>query len=235
MPLRSCFATMRFSANGTTSRNSQPTTFSYFYRRCSNRNIAEGPPFVFTKYFNATLQTYLPDIPVHENRNVSITTFIVHYFFQYRVPFVSQVPFEVLESLSTNKTLFNLILENYPNLLLCRSSSVNQINKPSANNDHADGRTASRKPGSRSDTPPLVMKMKLKQSKMNSSTGSDVVVSPLQEFQTVSPPQAYVTADNSPERNTQQQHRVHHHSVLKRQFSITQSSYFKSLPYHRSV
>ncbi|XP_022176535.1 monocarboxylate transporter 14-like isoform X2 [Myzus persicae] len=137
-----------------------------------------------------------------------------------------KVPFEVLESLSSNKTLFNLILENYPNLLLCRSSSVSQVNNASVGKDLSDTRTVLNKGGLRSDSPPLVMKMKLKQSKKSNSMGSGVI-SPL-ESQVISPPQTY-TADNSPERQPKA-----HHSMLKRQFSTTQSSYLKSLPYHRS-
>ncbi|XP_001945535.1 monocarboxylate transporter 14 isoform X2 [Acyrthosiphon pisum] len=138
-----------------------------------------------------------------------------------------KVPFEVLESLSSNKTLFNLILENYPNLLLCRSSSVSQVNNASVGKDLSDTRTVYNKDNAlRSDSPPLVMKMKLKQSKKSNSMGSGVI-SPL-ESQAISPPQTY-TADNSPER-----HPKAHHSMLKRQFSTTQSSYLKSLPYHRS-
>ncbi|CAI6350311.1 unnamed protein product [Macrosiphum euphorbiae] len=138
-----------------------------------------------------------------------------------------KVPFEVLESLSSNKTLFNLILENYPNLLLCRSSSVSQVNNASVGKDLSDTRTVYNKGnGLRSDSPPLVMKMKLKQSKKSNSMGSGVI-SPL-ESQAISPPHTY-TADNSPER-----HPKAHHSMLKRQFSTTQSSYLKSLPYHRS-
>ncbi|KAE8737829.1 hypothetical protein FOCC_FOCC016703 [Frankliniella occidentalis] len=39
------------------------------------------------------------------------------------------VPLEVLESLSSNKRLFNVVLENYPSLLLCRSTSLNTLNK----------------------------------------------------------------------------------------------------------
>lgn len=40
-----------------------------------------------------------------------------------------KVPLEVLESLSSNKRLFNVVLENYPSLLLCRSSSLSNMNK----------------------------------------------------------------------------------------------------------
>ncbi|XP_025201884.1 monocarboxylate transporter 14-like isoform X2 [Melanaphis sacchari] len=137
-----------------------------------------------------------------------------------------KVPFEVLESLSSNKTLFNLILVNYPNLLLCRSNSVSQLNNTSVGKDSSDTRTVNNKSGLRCDSPPLVMKMKLKQSKKFNSMGSGAM-SPL-ESQVVSPPQTY-TADNSPERQPKA-----HQSMLKRQFSTTQNSYFKSLPYHRS-
>nr|CAD7268274.1 unnamed protein product [Timema shepardi] len=41
------------------------------------------------------------------------------------------VPLEVLESLSSNKRVFNLVLENYPSLLMCRSlSDSGKINIP---------------------------------------------------------------------------------------------------------
>lgn len=39
-----------------------------------------------------------------------------------------QVPFEVLEQLSSNKRLYNVILENYPSLLTCRSTSEKGLN-----------------------------------------------------------------------------------------------------------
>lgn len=153
---------------------------------------------------------------------------MLSYCVNIRQRLFPQVPFEVLESLSSNKTLFNLILENYPNLLLCRSSSVSQLNNASVGKDLSDSKTVYNKGnGLRSDSPPLVMKMKLKQSKKSNSMGSGVI-SPL-ESQAISPPQTY-TADNSPERQPKA-----HHSMLKRQFSTTQSSYLKSLPYHRSV
>ncbi|XP_060849164.1 uncharacterized protein LOC132928483 isoform X2 [Rhopalosiphum padi] len=160
----------------------------------------------------------LPDDNAGFRSVINLPTYLKHN---------EKVPFEVLESLSSNKTLFNLILENYPNLLLCRSSSVSQVNNASLGKDPSDTRTVNNKgSGLRSDTPPLVMKMKLKQSKKSNSMGSGGM-SPL-ESQAVSPPQTY-TADNSPER----QHKPHP-SMLKRQFSTTQNSYFKSLPYHRS-
>jgi hypothetical protein len=38
---------------------------------------------------------------------------------------MSQVPLEVLESLGSNKRVYNVILENYPSLLMCRSLSDN--------------------------------------------------------------------------------------------------------------
>lgn len=104
---------------------------------------------------------------------------------------------------------------------------MSQVNNASVGKDLSDTRTVLNKGGLRSDSPPLVMKMKLKQSKKSNSMGSGVI-SPL-ESQVISPPQTY-TADNSPERQPKA-----HHSMLKRQFSTTQSSYLKSLPYHRSV
>lgn len=41
--------------------------------------------------------------------------------------FFSKVPLEVLESLSSNSRLYNVILENYPSLLLCRSASDKKL------------------------------------------------------------------------------------------------------------
>ncbi|KAH0560185.1 uncharacterized protein LOC123266277 [Cotesia glomerata] len=40
-----------------------------------------------------------------------------------------KVPLEVLESLSTNSRLYNVILENYPSLLLCRSISDKNVDQ----------------------------------------------------------------------------------------------------------
>ncbi|GLV44577.1 chaski [Carabus blaptoides fortunei] len=40
-----------------------------------------------------------------------------------------KIPLEVLEALSANSRLYNVILENYPSLLLCRSTSDTGLNK----------------------------------------------------------------------------------------------------------
>lgn len=138
---------------------------------------------------------------------------------------MSQVPFEVLESLSSNKALFNLILENYPNLMLCRSSSVNHVNNIPSMGKDLDIRMSNG--DHRPNIPPLVMKMKLKQSKKTNSMDSGVM-SP-QDSPAISLPLTY-TAENSPERQPKA-----HPPLLRRQFSTTQNSYLKSLPYHRSV
>ncbi|CAG9812474.1 unnamed protein product [Phaedon cochleariae] len=48
-----------------------------------------------------------------------------------------KVPIEVLKQLSENKQLYSIILENYPNMLYCRSSSESGINKlPNQGNHH---------------------------------------------------------------------------------------------------
>lgn len=105
---------------------------------------------------------------------------------------------------------------------------MNQVNNAHAGaGADSDGRTSNGLGGNRPETPPLVMKMKLKQSKKCNSMGSGAM-SPLELQACTSPPQTF-TAENSPER----QPRPHH--LLKRQFSTTQQSYLKSLPYHRSV
>ncbi|XP_050433322.1 monocarboxylate transporter 12-B-like isoform X2 [Adelges cooleyi] len=133
-----------------------------------------------------------------------------------------KVPFEVLESLSYNKRLFNVILENYPNLLNCRSNSVNHLNRSSPM-DQEGNRPSTFKNDQQSGTPPLVMTMKLKQSKKNNAMGSGGIV-PLESQMTY--PQLEYTADNSPDRPPK--------PTLKRQFSSVQSNWLKSLPYHRS-
>ncbi|KAG5889291.1 hypothetical protein JTB14_031938 [Gonioctena quinquepunctata] len=46
-----------------------------------------------------------------------------------------KVPLEVLKQLSENKQIYNIILENYPNLLSCKSSSERSLNKL-AHNTH---------------------------------------------------------------------------------------------------
>lgn len=64
-----------------------------------------------------------------------------------------KVPLEVLESLSSNKRLFNVVLENYPSLLLCRSSSLNNLNKSPVESGSVPTRV------------PVTMSMRLKQAK----------------------------------------------------------------------
>ncbi|KAJ8923171.1 hypothetical protein NQ315_001725 [Exocentrus adspersus] len=49
-----------------------------------------------------------------------------------------KVPIEVLEQLSTNKKLYNVILENYPSLLSCRSTSDKGVNKLEENSSHIE-------------------------------------------------------------------------------------------------
>lgn len=63
------------------------------------------------------------------------------------------MPLEVLESLSSNKRLFNVVLENYPSLLLCRSSSLNNLNKSPVESGSGPTRV------------PVTMSMRLKQAK----------------------------------------------------------------------
>ncbi|XP_014232430.1 uncharacterized protein LOC106656199 isoform X1 [Trichogramma pretiosum] len=53
-----------------------------------------------------------------------------------------KVPMEVLESLSSNSRLYNVILENYPSLLLCRSSSDKKLDGPNVE-DNKSGVTMS--------------------------------------------------------------------------------------------
>lgn len=50
---------------------------------------------------------------------------------------------EVLESLSSNSRLYNVILENYPSLLLCRSASDKKLDESSADMTNKSGVTMS--------------------------------------------------------------------------------------------
>ncbi|KAK2588247.1 hypothetical protein KPH14_004277 [Odynerus spinipes] len=54
-----------------------------------------------------------------------------------------KVPLEVLESLSSNSRLYNVILENYPNLLKCRSYSDKLADDPKENGYNKAGVTMS--------------------------------------------------------------------------------------------
>ncbi|XP_024942063.1 uncharacterized protein LOC107268973 isoform X2 [Cephus cinctus] len=54
-----------------------------------------------------------------------------------------KVPLEVLESLSGNSRLYNVILENYPSLLLCRSSSDKKLDDSSGEVANKSGVTMS--------------------------------------------------------------------------------------------
>ncbi|KAJ8933233.1 hypothetical protein NQ314_014149 [Rhamnusium bicolor] len=49
-----------------------------------------------------------------------------------------KVPIEVLEQLSSNKKLYNIILENYPSLLLCRSTSDKGLNNLDQDASHIE-------------------------------------------------------------------------------------------------
>ncbi|KAJ8679658.1 hypothetical protein QAD02_015445 [Eretmocerus hayati] len=54
-----------------------------------------------------------------------------------------KVPLEVLESLSSNSRLYNVILENYPSLLLCRSASDKNLDEPNGDANNKSGVTMS--------------------------------------------------------------------------------------------
>ena len=56
---------------------------------------------------------------------------------------VIQVPLEVLESLSSNSRLYNVILENYPSLLLCRSLSDKKLDESNGDVGNKSGVTMS--------------------------------------------------------------------------------------------
>ncbi|XP_044731631.1 monocarboxylate transporter 14-like [Chrysoperla carnea] len=67
-----------------------------------------------------------------------------------------KVPIEVLEQLSSNKRLYKVILENYPKILSCRSSSDKALNT-AAENDVSPGI-------------PVTMSVRLKKTKRQNST-----------------------------------------------------------------
>lgn len=80
-----------------------------------------SPEYVLTTLVTSAKPPEETDQSVDHCRSVvSIPTFIKQS---------ERVPFEVLESLSANKKLYNVILENYPSLLLCRSTSDKGLNK----------------------------------------------------------------------------------------------------------
>ncbi|XP_031781947.1 uncharacterized protein LOC100123194 isoform X2 [Nasonia vitripennis] len=54
-----------------------------------------------------------------------------------------KVPLEVLESLSSNSRLYNVILENYPSLLLCRSASDKKLDESNGDVNNKSGVTMS--------------------------------------------------------------------------------------------
>ncbi|XP_067005965.2 monocarboxylate transporter 14 [Anabrus simplex] len=82
------------------------------------------------EYILTTLATYVDkEKAVDEGEEKAEGTKTPAYSSVINLPtFIRQsetVPLEVLETLSSNKKLFNVILENYPSLLLCRSLSDN--------------------------------------------------------------------------------------------------------------
>ncbi|VVC35611.1 Major facilitator superfamily,Major facilitator superfamily domain [Cinara cedri] len=136
---------------------------------------------------------------------------------------------QVYKSLASNPPLFKFFQEKHPHLFTNRSNSANQMNN--VEKELVEGRSTCNNTdlvvaGRGPDTSPIFTKMQRIMPIDCNSMGSGVL-SPLESLAT-SPPHN-CTTDNSPERHPTKPH----NSMLKRQFS-TQSSYLKSLPYHRS-
>ncbi|KAJ8957426.1 hypothetical protein NQ318_004906 [Aromia moschata] len=79
-----------------------------------------------TEYLLQTLETSMqPQMDKAKMKNVPNSVLNLPTFIKQN----EKVPIEVLEQLSANKKIYNIILENYPSLLLCRSSSDKGLNK----------------------------------------------------------------------------------------------------------
>ncbi|XP_060522191.1 monocarboxylate transporter 14-like [Cylas formicarius] len=78
-----------------------------------------------------------------------------------------KVPLEVLEQLSLNKKLYNVILENYPSLILCRSSSA--------------GHELNKMPDAPMDRIPVTVSLKLKKQERPKLTSEKPKSPPLQQ------------------------------------------------------
>lgn len=145
-----------------------------------------------------------------------------------------KVPLEVLESLSSNKKVFNVILENYPSLLLCRSIS-----------DH--GRLNAHETVARHV--PVTMSMRVKPSKKEQQQQQqqqkqhsidDQSVQPLLPDDKVSSPNKHYS------KSGHQNHHHHHHPHvppradslpwLRRQFSMKENTnhYLRNIRMHRN-
>lgn len=90
----------------------------------------KSPEYVLTSLV-ATIDATSTDPAIANDSNLTKEKILPKHSSVVNLPtFVRQsekVPLEVLESLSANKRLYNVILENYPSLLSCRSLSENQL------------------------------------------------------------------------------------------------------------
>ncbi|XP_072152547.1 LOW QUALITY PROTEIN: uncharacterized protein [Bemisia tabaci] len=139
------------------------TRTSRAWRSCGGCSRAERTS-VMTEMSTSTEKRVVEDPIAEERPDDSVTH---AYCSVVNIPtFVKQqekVPFEVLESLSNNKRVFNVILRNYPSLLMCRSIS-----------DH--GELSQKSNGSRV---PVTMSLKVKPRKIMSTEMSHSIDSTL--------------------------------------------------------
>lgn len=126
-------------------------------------------------------------------------------YFTYCIMVNFQVPIEVLESLSSKRKMFDVILENYPSLLLCRSLSDQELHTTDAPTTRV----------------PLTMSMRLKPTKKVTSPVSENVpegkgqICTAKQVKTCSPP-------------------IEALPMMRRQFSIKENShYLKNIKIHR--
>lgn len=148
-----------------------------------------------------------------------------------------KVPLEVLESLSSNSRLYNVILENYPNLLKCRSYSEKLTEDPSENGYGKAGVTMSMRvktaedngyPGQEVNEKNNCDKLILKEYDEASSFISKDIVLPMTDMDTTKS----VTKHHVPGL-TDGVVRTDSLPWLRRQFS-TNTHYFKDIRVHRN-
>lgn len=148
-----------------------------------------------------------------------------------------KVPLEVLESLTSNKKMFNVILENYPGLLLCRSiSDHGRLNAHETVATHV----------------PVTMSMQVKPTKKEQQQQApaaveDKAAQPLLPDEKVSSPPSPTKRYMKSGANGHQNHHPHHHHPnappradslpwLRRQFSMKENThhYLRNIRMHRN-
>lgn len=136
-----------------------------------------------------------------------------------------KVPLEVLESLKANHRLYNLIVENYPSLLLCRSIS-----------DHGQLNKAGEVISARVPVPvTMSVKVKPQAKKSEATTPADSAMQPLMAEAGRKASEAYVSVREVKSRGVPPP-RVDSVPWLRRQFSLKENTnphYLKHIKVHR--